>query len=59
MAQYLIVTHKTAFAPELRDKVRELAGEDPHAEFGNIGTRGARRELHLGGRDGKSSAGDG
>jgi phenylpyruvate tautomerase PptA (4-oxalocrotonate tautomerase family) len=33
MSQYLIVTHKTAFAPELREKVRELAGEDPNAEF--------------------------
>ena len=33
MAQYLIVTHKTAFAPELREKVCELAGEDPHAQF--------------------------
>jgi hypothetical protein len=34
MAQYLIVTHKTAFAPELRDKVRELIGGDADAEFG-------------------------
>jgi hypothetical protein len=34
MAQYLIVTHKTAFAPELRDKVRELMGDDAEAEFG-------------------------
>jgi len=33
MAQYLIVTHKTAFAPELRDKVRELIGEDANAVF--------------------------
>jgi hypothetical protein len=34
MAQYLIVTHRTAFAPELRDKVRELIADDPAAEFG-------------------------
>ena len=34
MGQYLIVTHRTAFAPELRDKVRELIGDDPDAEFG-------------------------
>ena len=33
MAQYLIVTHKTAFAPELRDKVRELIGNDANAVF--------------------------
>jgi hypothetical protein len=33
MAQYLIVTHKTAFATELRDKVGELAAADPTAEF--------------------------
>jgi hypothetical protein len=33
MAQYLIVTHKTAFAPELRVKVGELAAADPAAEF--------------------------
>ena len=33
MSQYLIVTHKTAFAPELRDKVGELAAADPAAEF--------------------------
>ena len=34
MAQYLIVTHKTAFAPELREKVSELMGNDAEAEFG-------------------------
>ena len=34
MGQYLIVTHKTAFAPELRDKVQELIGVDHDAEFG-------------------------
>lgn len=33
MAQYLIVTHKTAFAPELQEKVRELMAGDPSAEF--------------------------
>ena len=33
MAQYLIVTHKTAFATELRDKIGELAAADPAAEF--------------------------
>jgi hypothetical protein len=33
MAQYLIVTHKTAFAPELQEKVRELMERDPGAEF--------------------------
>jgi len=33
MAQYLIVTHKTAFAPELREKVRELIGKDANAVF--------------------------
>jgi hypothetical protein len=33
MAQYLIVTHKTAFAPELRTKVEELVAGDPVAEF--------------------------
>ena len=34
MAHYLIVTHKTASAPELRVKVSELIAEDPSAEFG-------------------------
>ncbi len=34
MAHYLIVTHKTAFAPELQVKVGELMAEDPSAEFG-------------------------
>jgi hypothetical protein len=33
MTQYLIVTHKTAFSPELRVKVGELAAADPAAEF--------------------------
>ena len=34
MARYLIVTHQTAFAPELRVKVGELIAQDPSAEFG-------------------------
>ena len=34
MAHYLIVTHKTAFAPEVRVKVGELVAEDSAAEFG-------------------------
>jgi hypothetical protein len=34
MAHYLIVTHKTAFAPEVRTKVAALIAEDPAAEFG-------------------------
>jgi hypothetical protein len=33
MAQYLIVTHRTAFTSELRAKVAELIGSDPAAEF--------------------------
>jgi hypothetical protein len=33
MALYLIVTHKTAFAPELQEKVRELVTEDRNAQF--------------------------
>jgi hypothetical protein len=33
MTQYLIVTHRTAFTSELSDKVRELIGTDPAAEF--------------------------
>jgi hypothetical protein len=31
---YLIVTHKTAFSAELRDKVGELVARDASAEFG-------------------------
>jgi hypothetical protein len=31
---YLIVTHKTAFSTELRDKVGELVARDASAEFG-------------------------
>jgi hypothetical protein len=34
MAQYLIVTHKTATAPEVREKVGEVVAADPDAEFG-------------------------
>lgn len=33
MTQYLIVTNKTAMAPELHGKVGELAAADPAAEF--------------------------
>lgn len=33
MAQYLIVTHRTAFTSELRNKVGEIIGTDPAAEF--------------------------
>ena len=33
MTQYLIVTHRTAFSAELRDRVSELVGKDPAAEF--------------------------
>ena len=33
MSQYLIVTHQTAFAPELRVKVGELMAADAAAEF--------------------------
>lgn len=33
MAKYLIVTHRTAFAPEVRAKVSELVASDPAAEF--------------------------
>ena len=33
MTQYLVVTNKTASAPELRSKVGELAAADPDAEF--------------------------
>ena len=34
MSRYLIVTHKTAFSTELRDKVGELVASDASAEFG-------------------------
>jgi hypothetical protein len=34
VSRYLIVTHKTAFSPELRDKVGELVASDASAEFG-------------------------
>ncbi len=34
MSRYLIVTHKTAFSAELRDKVGELVARDASAEFG-------------------------
>ena len=34
MARYLIVTHQTAFSPELQERVRALVEEDPEAEFG-------------------------
>lgn len=33
MTQYLIVTHRTAFSAELRERVGELVGQDPAAEF--------------------------
>ena len=33
MSRYLIVTHKTAFSAELRDKVGELIARDASAEF--------------------------
>jgi predicted RNase H-like HicB family nuclease len=33
MARYLIVTHRTAFSPELRRKVSALAAADPAGEF--------------------------
>lgn len=33
MSRYLIVTHKTAFSDELRDKVGELVARDASAEF--------------------------
>ncbi len=33
MSRYLIVTHKTAFSAELRDKVGELVARDASAEF--------------------------
>ena len=33
MSRYLIVTHKTAFSAELRDKVAELVARDASAEF--------------------------
>jgi hypothetical protein len=34
VSRYLIVTHKTAFSAELRDKVGELVARDTSAEFG-------------------------
>jgi hypothetical protein len=34
VSRYLIVTHKTAFSAELRDKVGELVASDASAEFG-------------------------
>jgi hypothetical protein len=33
MAHYLIVTHRTALAPEVRAKVEQLVAADPAAEF--------------------------
>jgi len=33
VSRYLIVTHKTAFSAELRDKVAELVARDASAEF--------------------------
>jgi hypothetical protein len=33
MARYLIVAHQTAASPELVERVRQLADEDPGAEF--------------------------
>jgi hypothetical protein len=33
VSRYLIVTHKTAFSAELRDKVGELVARDASAEF--------------------------
>jgi hypothetical protein len=33
VSRYLIVTHKTAFSAELRDKVEELVARDASAEF--------------------------
>src|SRR5262245_7499104 len=33
MSHYLIVTHQTAFSPELKDRVSALVAEDPAAEF--------------------------
>jgi hypothetical protein len=36
VSRYLIVTHKTAFSDELRDKVGELVARDASAEFGIV-----------------------
>src|SRR6266511_814 len=33
MSRYLVVTHQTAFSPDLHRKVRELIAQDPAAEF--------------------------
>ena len=33
MSRYLVVTHQTAFSPDLHRKVRALISEDPAAEF--------------------------
>ena len=33
MSRYLVVTHQTAFSPDLQRKVRALIAEDPAAEF--------------------------
>src|SRR5262245_38886095 len=33
MSRYLIVTHKTAFSSELREKIGELVAEEASAEF--------------------------
>ncbi len=33
MSRYLVVTHQTAFSPDLHRKVRELIAQDPVAEF--------------------------
>jgi hypothetical protein len=33
MSRYLVVTHQTAFSPDLHRKVRALIAEDPAAEF--------------------------
>jgi hypothetical protein len=51
MAQYLIVTHKTAFAPELRVKVGELGRWCRSAFCGALGALwGVRGRLADGGR---------
>jgi len=34
MPRYLIVTHQTAFSPQLRQQVRALVSGEPAAEFG-------------------------
>jgi nucleotide-binding universal stress UspA family protein len=33
MGKYLVLAHQTASSPELRDKLKELARENPDAEF--------------------------